>query len=364
MLIRMRILLSTSRRRLAALAALMVAGLAPVAVSQPAQAAVPTCQTVTVHVALAPATPVTYRVAGELCAQGPLAGKTVQFLEHGLTYNHHYWDWPQQPSTYSYVHQAVQAGYATFNIDRLGDGRSDHPDPALLTTETQAFVAHQVVQHLRAHFPKVISVGHSFGSAIALYEGGTYADVDAVLLTGQMHAINPDVFPAFATDFYPAELDPQFAGAGLPPGYLTSVPGVRGTLFYNSATADPAVIAADEAHKDLLASGEAATITDAQNPALSLAITVPVALAVGQQDFIVCNPSLGPAFSCADSAAVLAREAPDYGPHACLEAYVLASSGHDINLHPSAGDWFAFALSWADRRVGRDAAHGPTQPCP
>jgi hypothetical protein len=85
---------------------------------------------------------------------------------------------------------------------------------------------------------------------------------------------------------------------------------------------------------------------------------------VGQQDFIVCNPSLGPAFSCADSAAVLAREAPDYGPHACLEAYVLASSGHDINLHPSAGDWFAFALSWADRRVGRDAAHGPTQPCP
>jgi alpha-beta hydrolase superfamily lysophospholipase len=134
-------------------------------------------------------------------------------------------------------------------------------------------------------------------------------------------------------------------------------------LFYNSATADPAVIAADEAHKDLLASGEAATITDAQNPALSLAITVPVALAVGQQDFIVCNPSLGPAFSCADSAAVLAREAPDYSPHACLEAYVLASSGHDINLHPNAGDWFAFALSWADRRVGRDTSHGPTQPC-
>jgi hypothetical protein len=46
-----------------------------------------------------------------------------------------------------------------------------------------------------------------------------------------------------------------------------------------------------------------------------------------------------------------ARESADYAPDACLEAYVLSMSGHDINLHPNAGDWFAAANSWLSRHT-------------
>jgi hypothetical protein len=41
------------------------------------------------------------------------------------------------------------------------------------------------------------------------------------------------------------------------PGYLTTVPGTRGAAFYDTASADPDVIAYDEAHKDVMAADEA-----------------------------------------------------------------------------------------------------------
>ena len=44
-----------------------------------------------------------------------------------------------------------------------------------------------------------------------------------------------------------------------------------------------------------------------------------------------------------------ARESADYSPAACLEAYVLPMSGHDINLHPNAGTWYAAANDWISR---------------
>src|SRR5256885_6393086 len=92
------------------------------------------CQQVTRTVTLSPADPTSYHLVGWLCADGRLANKTVQLLLSGLTYDHNYWNWPQRPQRYSYVRVAVDAGYATFNIDRLGVGLSDHPvDPDSLT---------------------------------------------------------------------------------------------------------------------------------------------------------------------------------------------------------------------------------------
>jgi hypothetical protein len=43
------------------------------------------------------------------------------------------------------------------------------------------------------------------------------------------------------------------------PGYLTSLPGTRESLFYNPATASPAVVATDEANKDTATAAELAS---------------------------------------------------------------------------------------------------------
>src|SRR5580692_6889128 len=61
---------------------------------------------------------------GELCIPKGRTPNTVQLLVHGTTYNHNYWDWPENPDTHSHVRAALAAGYATFNIDRLGVGKS------------------------------------------------------------------------------------------------------------------------------------------------------------------------------------------------------------------------------------------------
>src|SRR5215470_14436202 len=98
------------------------------------------CEEVLFPVALAPGQPTEFTVVGQLCARGPIHGKTIQVLVHGATYDHNIWDWPFQPERYSYVQAVTAAGYATLNMDRLGHGRSSRvPDGALLDLARGAF---------------------------------------------------------------------------------------------------------------------------------------------------------------------------------------------------------------------------------
>jgi pimeloyl-ACP methyl ester carboxylesterase len=318
-------------------------------------------------VQLSPANTTTYNLSGQLCGKGSLEGKTVQVLVHGLTYDHTYWDFPVQSQKYSYVKQAVNAGYAVFNIDRLGVGLSDRPaDANAVTVQSGAYVIHQVVQGLRGGaiggttFPKVTLTGHSLGAAMSIYEAATYADVDGVIVSGQLHQTNPLIYTLLA-NFYPAQLDPKFASAGLPAGYFTTVPNTRDEMFYNPARAGADVMSQDEALKQTVTLGELSTLNDASAPSLSQQIHVPVLVSVGQQDVLFCNELLG--FSCFNSAAVMSREATAYSPDACLETHVLANAGHSTNLHLNAPDWFTTANNWSNRRVGSHVTQPPTQPC-
>jgi len=347
-----------------ALAALF--GLQPV--STKALGGTPTCRQVSpVPVTLSPTDPTTYYVAGQLCAQGSLHGKSMQLLVHGLTYDHQYWDWPRSPQ-YSYVRAATNTGYATLAIDRIGDGASSHPvDGTQVTTVSGGYVLHQIIQKLRAGaiggtaFPKVMTVSHSFGAASAGYEAGTYHDVDGVIISGFMHDISPTTLGAFAASVYPAHLDPKFANSGLNDTYLTTQPGARAQFFFNTATTDPGVIATDEQIKQTGTVGELDPTTFDQANAATAQITVPVLIAMGDSDAIFCDTAAS--LSCTDSNAILARERSHFGARACLEAYVLRSSGHDINLHRNAHDWYAAAANWSDRHVGHDAGHPGEQRC-
>ncbi len=222
------------------------------------------CEELSFDVSLAPGDPTVYSVFGVLCSRGSLHNKTIQIALHGATYSHLYWDWPFQPETYSYVRRATAAGYAVFNIDRIGIGQSDRPAAEAVTIASNAHVVHQIVQELRGgglvvpsfgriRAKRVALVGHSLGSVIAIQEAATYGDVDGIVLTGVSHTLTPALGDV---QFYPASFDPRFAGQTIPDGYLTTVPGTRG-IFYYLPSADPLVLALDEQTKETVTIGEA-----------------------------------------------------------------------------------------------------------
>ena len=317
----------------------------------------PRCVKLTLAVALAQGQAANSQISGELCL--PLSGQAdvVQVAVHGATYDHRYWNWPQQPLVYSYASFMTRAGYAVFEYDRIGDGLSSHPSSTDISVTEGAYVAHQVVQALRSGqlggytFKRVLAVGHSLGSYITIQEAGTYKDVDALIVTGIAHAFNAGALPTLGADLYPAQLDPAFSDLGLDAGYLTTVPNTRGLLFYNKATADPAVIAYDESTKQTTTATELAVLEEpsAASPyAYASQIQVPVLLVDGQTDLAFCQGSS----ICSNAATLKAAEDPFYSPAAKLQTFVVPFTGHDINLHVTAPVWYGVALGWAISTVG------------
>lgn len=322
------------------------------------------CEDHVLAVALAPGEPADYHVVGTLCSQGPAAGKTLQLLQHGGTYSRIYWDFPYEAARYSYVRNAIAAGYATFNLDRLGNGASDHPNGLLPTLVAQVYVGHQVIAALRrgeiggVAFEKIIAVGHSLGSVVSKHLAGTYPeDVDGVILTGFVHDYDPEFAPLLGESLYPATLDPRFAGQFPAFDYLTTMPGARETLFYYAPTTDPTVVAIDESTKGTLCLGEG---VEPAGPT-SQWIEAPLLLVIGNQDKIFCGPGVD---HCSSEAAVAAWESAFYSAAASLEVVVVPEAGHDLNLHTNADVTYAAMIEWANRRVGPGACvAGPTNLC-
>ena len=320
------------------------------------------CEETSFSVHLSPSDAHVYHVFGALCSRGSLQHKTIQVALHGATYSHLYWDFPLQPEFYSYVRWATAAGYAVLNIDRIGVGQSDHPPADAITIETNAYVVHQIVQALRGgnlvvpsfghvRAERVALVGHSLGSLISIQEAATYGDVDGVALTGVSHTVTPALGEV---SFYPANLDPHFAGRSIPDGYLTTVPGTR-TIFYHAPFFAYRVLAVDEKNKETVTVAELNTAV----PALSLsnAIHVPVLVVVGDSDGAFCNPP-----TCRASGS-LANEPSFYPADACAEAVAIPGSGHDLNLHYTAPLAFITVLGWMDRRVGSNTKAPAPEAC-
>lgn len=266
----------------------------------------------------------------------------VQLLLSGATYGHLYWDFPLHPEQYSYVRALTNAGYATFNLERIGIGESDHPAGNKVTMQVNAFVAHQIVQALRngqlGKFSQVILVGHSLGSGIAVLEAGQYNDVNGIVLTGFIHNKGPG-FANVAASVYPANQDPHFAGQNLPNDYLTTLPGKR-VIFYSKPNADSEVIALDELTKETISIPEAQEFPPlVASPSNVQNVRVPVLIVMGELDNIFCQAK------CPE-----AQVEPSYyeaSPN--VEVKILQKAGHDLNLHRNALALFATVIDWSKR---------------
>ena len=326
------------------------------------------CRAETVPVALAPGQPARYRVRGLLCAtrRELAAGATAQFLVPGATYSHAYWDFGTVDGRrYDYARTIAAAGFPAFAIDEIGTGQSSHPLSTDLTFSVTAYVNHQVIQAMLdggvagTRFGRVIEVGHSYGSYLSWEEAGTYHDVAGVIITGLTHypIANPD--GVLASAFYPAIDDPKFAGSGLDAGYFTTVPGDRASLFYGAGDSDPAVVAADEAGKDVVSVTGLAQGLQAQTTGISGDITVPVLIIMGGADAISCGP-ITPTqnIDCASPTAVAAAETPLYQDAPSVHACSVPGSGHSIALALNHDLENRDAITWSRAYIG---ATGPPE---
>lgn len=370
--------------RAALIVTLLLATCVPATVAAASELAIADCHQVQVSVALTPNGPANIRLSGQVCYPTDPATAipgAIQVLVSGLTYGQSYWDFPYQPDTYSYVQSATRAGFTTFNFDRIGIGQSTHPASTQVSIPSNAYTIHQAIQQLRAatldgtQYSKVVIVGHSLGSLISWYEAGTYHDVDAVVASGILHSFNDLGVAQLVTTLYPAALDPRFLGRITDPGYLTTLPGTRENSFYYPPATDPAVAQMDEASKETGTVPEAtgvfamelpgvlrplSQVVCAATPGLcggvassiiygvTRNITVPVLNVVGQYDALLCGGA-DPGNQCANVGGVKQAESAYYtgATQQCLTLAELADAGHDVNLEPTAPNWFALANDWS-----------------
>jgi hypothetical protein len=138
-------------------------------------------------------------------------------------------------------------------------------------------------------------------------------------------------------------------------------------MFFNIADSDPAVIASDEARKDVLPGPELGTALPIVTMNDTLAIKVPVLDILGGEDFTTCGASTtGSAFNCSSGAAVVAQERPFYSPEAHLHACVVPGSGHDLSLalnhEVQVRDSVAWSLAFVGQRgLGQDDRRGASR---
>jgi pimeloyl-ACP methyl ester carboxylesterase len=348
-----------SRRRTAragiaiAVAGLAVLASAPLAAGASALPAL-TCSTHVLPVAITDPGPENQTMWAQLCYRGRQEPSAVQVLVPGATYNHVYWNFPYGNGYYSYVAAATAAGYATFDVDPIGQGNSAQPPSDDVTLTAEAIALHDAIIALRAGavdghaFSKVMTVGHSIGSVDAWLEAADYEDVNAVIITGALHAISPDI-STLEGDLYPAAFDPAFATEGLDTGYLTTEPGTRGSIFYDSVTANQDVVATDEANKDtvtvpvLAGATSMLSLPPAEQP--SAQISVPVLVVVGADDNLFCTGVID--YNCASAASVRAFESQYYSPAAHLKVVTIPATGHDLALSTTAPITDAVMVGWS-----------------
>ncbi|KXJ90495.1 Alpha/Beta hydrolase protein [Microdochium bolleyi] len=284
--------------------------------------------------------------------------KTLQLLVHGNTYDSKYWSGLGYQE-YNYEAHANALGYPTLAIDRLGSGKSTHPNGVThVQTPYQVELLHKLIASLRgpgivlpgapqsqvAPFDRLIWVGHSFGSIVGNQLALKYPrDVDAYVLMGIAKPGKDDfaLYGQWEMGFQSAS---DYDASRFPYDktyYVTSSKAGRMATFYSDPKApdfDTAVYDADFATMGTITAGEALTqglnVTDFAGP---------VFVITGQEDATFCGngkrePVLPDCLSGADSKIGAMRE---YYPRAGLfDFFAQPDAGHCHGTHYTAKQGF------------------------
>lgn len=274
--------------------------------------------------------------------------QTLQVLVAGATYNHKYWDTPAINGVdYSYARYMAGQCYSVLGIDRLGTGESSHPDGDFINKSIEADAIAQILASLRtnhnpAHrkFKRIVLVGHSFGSFLSVFTLGEYGNVaDALVATGWIHS--PGTVP----------LTPELVNQLLQTPTINVAPEIRNLLYYFPGSADPAVMAYDNANNnDTLPRGffldgigvfTARALGDVnQIKALTKVdqVNVPVFVQLGDND--VLFPSV-----------IAGGEAGFYSNSPFVSVDNLTNIGHGFNLHTNHQEGWDHINNWIAANV-------------
>ena len=299
----------------------------------------------------------TYQIYGQFCkptVKEVGRANTLQVLVPGVTYGHVYWNGFDATPTvgYSYAAFANAKGYATLAIDRLGVGKSDHPDPVAIVQRTfQAELYHDLFKQLRGigrqrypmftNWQKIIWVGHSFGSALGTYIATKYSqDADAFILTGTALVVpsamtKPPTSPP-PSGYVPAtEYDPKLYPPDKFPTdyYLATNKTGRQSTFYSRPNIDFDTKQADKdfATEQTVTLGELLTI----QYNTSTTFSGPVFVSTGRNDGVVCPPDADCGEGKHSKIAGMKTYFPAV-PYRKFEAYTQPNAGHCHQQHFSA----------------------------
>ncbi|HBP86556.1 MAG TPA: alpha/beta hydrolase [Nitrospirales bacterium] len=277
-----------------------------------------------------------------------LKNATLQVLVPGFTYNHTYWDPPHKKlANYSYARFMAQQGYPVLALDPLGTGASGIPDGDVLNINQSVSSLAQVLTRVRSlpnplgkKFSRVVLVGHSVGTAIAVVTTGTFPGIaDFLVATGWSFA--PHIVP----------LGPELIAAALANPYIRFPDTVREDLFYFTPSAKPAVIdfdnrvLADQFSRGVLVEGlpllEALALGDIhaiQNISRIDKVDIPVLVQLGRFDVIA--PPLMP-----EVEARLYSSSPD------VSVDILERMGHSFNFHKNRKESWKGINEWIEERL-------------
>lgn len=307
----------------------------------------------------------TYDISVQLCVPpGGSKKDHLQVVTHGYAFDKRYWDSEINPSEYSYVENAMNAGYSVLTYDRLGTGKSPKPDAytglsATLELEMLREISEMarsgdLVKHIPSgdieqKFNKIIHVGHSYGSILTWSLLSTYPDVsDGAVLTSYIfnkyatqlrlasfgvelaRTTDPELFSDFPNGYFV-----QNSAAALQSGFFstfanktTGVGGFEPELLDYAFTIRQPTGVSDWTTPSLLNIG----VTD---------FTGPVQFMIAEFDYVVC---LGDCKGVYDEEMIkrLFPNASDVNFH------IQEGSGHGLTMHKGANVGYKVSLDWLD----------------
>ncbi|KAF2134760.1 hypothetical protein P153DRAFT_329420 [Dothidotthia symphoricarpi CBS 119687] len=296
----------------------------------------------------------TQTLAGTFCKPSVINANNqkLQMLFGSITANRDGWDaeggvgtdFPEyQPERYSWVRYMNNKGYPTLAMDRLGTGRSAHPDPILVVQAPYEIalynsLARQVRAGTTGQLPRaynfLIYIGNSYGSNMGTGTAGADPTAyDEYVLTGYSKNVQQDFLGISLVLPLPAALvDPARFGS-LPAGYLTSSSqtGRTNSFFGSKAQVDfdDTLAQLFFQRKDVVTIGQFVTLYALYYSAPEY--TGRVLVLTGEQDQAYCGPGspvIGPA-GCGS----LLQETGTLFPKAQYNWKSVDRVGHGIQLH-------------------------------
>ena len=312
----------------------------------------------------------TYDISVQLCVP-PEGSKRdhLQVVTHGYAFEKRYWDSEINPSEYSYVENAMKAGYSVLTYDRLGTGKSPKPDAytglsatvelEMLREISEMARSGDLMKHISSadidteqSFNKIIHVGHSYGSILTWSLLSTYPEVsDGAVLTS--YILNKYVsmlrLASFGIEFAQTT-DPELFG-DFPSGYF--VQNSAATLqsgFFSTFTNETTGVGGFEPELlDYAFSIRQPTgVSDWTTPALlnigpAPGFTGPVQFMIAEFDYVVC---LGDCKGVYDPEMIkeLFSNASD------VDFFIQQGSGHGLTMHKGANEGYKVSLDWLDSK--------------